>query len=96
MARFVKIVSVGATRGLCGPKPRRRFCRFMVTIAVTVVLVTASLSQAQRRRSISRALEPTPPRPQETTYPWPWLLGFVLLGLAWYPAFKNSKRELEP
>ena len=94
MGRFVRVVSVGSTRGSSGPKPRGRFCRRMVTIAVMVVLVTASLSPAQR--GAARPMEPVPTRPQETTYPWTLLLAFVLLGLAWYPAFKNSRRELEP
>ena len=96
MARFVRVALVGEARGLCRPKSRRRLCRFVLTIAVIVLLATASLSQAQSSRSASQALEPAPPRPHQTTNPWPWLLAFVLLGLAWYPAFKNSKRELEP
>ena len=93
MARFVRVVSVGANGVSCRPKPRRRLCRLIVSIAVIVVLATASLSLAQRG---GRAMENSPPRPEETTYPWPWFLAFILLGLAWYPAFKNSKRELEP
>ena len=95
MARYVRVTSIEGSQGSCRAKLRWRFCRFMVTIAVIVVLATASLSLAQRSRS-SRALESAPRRSEETTNPWPWLLAFLLLGLAWYPAFKSSKRELEP
>lgn len=37
--------------------------------------------------------ESKPPRPAEATNPWPWFLAFIFVGVACFPAFKNSKRE---
>ena len=90
MQRFSAIVS-GLARRIWG----RRKCaglktrNLLVMIALAFVLAAGSPSLAQTRG------REQPPRPQHKTYPWPWFLGFVLLGIAWYPAFKNSKRELE-
>jgi hypothetical protein len=48
----------------------------------------------RRSRARELALEKPPARPQPGHNPWPWFIAFILLGLACYPAFKNSKRGL--
>ena len=64
-------------------------------VAVFICLLTVGPVLGQRTsRTRERALEKAPPRPEAGYKPLPWLIGFVLLGLACYPAFKNSKREL--
>ncbi len=68
---------------------RQRLCNVFICIVLVCILAgsTAGLAQKGGRDQ--------PPRPTQSTDPWPWVLAFILLGLAWYPAFKNSKRELE-
>ena len=78
-----------ADNGLC----KRRLCTVLVTVALVCVLSISTVSLAQGGRS-EQAIETLPPRPKHALRPWPWFIAFVLLGLAWYPAFKNSKREL--
>ena len=91
MVRFAAIV-FGRARGTCmRAKPRRgRLCKVLIWIVLMCILAGSSPSLAQR---IGR--ERLPPRPKQSTNPWPWFVGFILLGLVWCPAFKNSKRELE-
>ena len=68
--------------------------RVLVAITLVFVLMICTAALAQPRRGREQAIEPLPPRPQPVYKPWPWFIAFILLGLAWYPAFKNSKREL--
>ena len=91
MMRFGQIV-LDRSRGNCmgAGAGRRRLCKVLVCIMLVCILAGSSASLAQRAGP-----EPPPPRPKQSTNPWPWFLAFILLGLAWYPAFKNSKRELE-
>ena len=63
--------------------------------AVFICLLAVGPVLAQRTPRARRgALEASPTRPDPSYRPLPWLMAFVLLGLACYPAFKNSKREL--
>ena len=64
----------------------------LILVALSFILASSSSGFAQRQR---RNFDPGPPRPTRKTNPWPWFLAFILLGVAWYPAFKNSKRDLE-
>ncbi len=85
MVKFTAIASSPA-----GKLRSRRLRNILVLIALAFILAGNSPSFAQRRGS-----DEAPPRPQTKTNPWPWFLAFILLGVAWYPAFKNSKREME-
>ena len=94
MAQLVRLFRGLATRalsnkGLCN----RSFCKALVIIALVCVLSLSVTAWAQSRGTRERG-EPIPPRPHQSYKPLPWFLAFILLGLAWYPAFKNSKREL--
>ena len=91
MVKFVAIASNRA-RGPWKPcKPCGRGLRkVLILVALAFILASSGASLAQT----SRRQQP-PPRPPQKTDPWPWFLAFILLGVAWYPAFKNSKRELE-
>ena len=87
---FCKLLTRGSARH------RRRggsFGKRLAAFVLVLLLAVSSVSLAQRSRGAG-AHESVPPRPKQSIKPWPWLLAFVLLGLAWYPAFKNSKREL--
>ena len=91
MVKFVAIASSRA-RGVwkrCKPCGRR-LRKVLILVALAFILAGSGTSLAQMSRR-----EQPPPRPQQKTDPWPWFLAFILLGVAWYPAFKNSKRELE-
>jgi len=68
----------------------RPLCNILICIVLLCVLAFSNLGLAQVTQP-----DPRPPRQQQTTNPWPWFLGFILLGVACCPAFKNSKRELE-
>ncbi len=90
MVKFVAIASSRARGVWKRCKPRgRRLRKILILVALAFILAGSgsSLAQLSRREQ--------PPRPQQKTDPWPWFLAFILLGVAWYPAFKNSKRELE-
>ena len=91
MVRFAAIVP-SRDRGTCiRAKPRRgRLGKVLICIVLMCILAGSSPSLAQRIGG-----ERPPPRPKQSTNPLPWFVGFILLGLAWFPAFKNSKRELE-
>ena len=94
MAKLVTLprdssVKTLADKGLC----KRRLCRVLATVALVCLLSVSTVALAQRRGS-EQALETLPTRPKDALRPWPWFMAFILLGLAWYPAFKNSKREL--
>ena len=92
MVRFGQIV-LGRSRAtrVGAWRRRRRLGKLLISIVLVCILAGSSVSLAQR----GGAREQQPPRPKQITNPWPWLVAFILLGLAWYPAFKNSKRELE-
>ena len=66
----------------------------IMTLVCVLSLGLTALAQPRSARSAGKQGEQVPPRPQQSYRPGPWFLAFVLLGLAWYPAFKNSKREL--
>lgn len=87
MAKFTAIASSPAR---AGKSRSRRLRNILILLSLAFVLACNSPSFAQR---VGR--EEPPPRPQSKTNPWPWFLAFILLGAAWYPAFKNSKREME-
>ena len=92
MARLVTLLCDLPTGG----SSKRELCncslrKVLVTITLVFILAVCTTALAQPRRGHD---EPLPPRPQQTYNPWPWFIAFILLGLAWYPAFKNSKREL--
>lgn len=87
MAKFIAIAS---NRAGAGRSRSRRLRNVLVLIVLAFILAGSSPSFAQRA-----GRENPPPRPQAKTNPWPWFLAFILLGAAWYPAFKNSKREME-
>lgn len=91
MAQLVRLFRGLSTRassnkGLCN----RSFRKALVVVTLVCILSLGVTAWAQR----SPRGEPVPPRPQQSYKPLPWFLAFILLGLAWYPAFKNSKREL--
>ena len=66
-----------------------------LVVAVFICILAVGPALGQRTPRVrERALEKAPTRPQPGYKPWPWFVAFILLGLAWYPAFKNSKREL--
>ena len=65
----------------------------VVVVFVCILAVGPALGQ-RTSRGRGRVLETSPARPQPGYKPWPWFIAFILLGLACYPAFKNSKREL--
>ena len=92
MARLVTLLrdlSTGGSskKGLCNYS----LCKVLATITLVFILAMCTAALAQPRLGDD---EPLPPRPQQAYKPWPWFIAFILLGLAWYPAFKNSKREL--
>ena len=64
-----------------------------IVFLICILAVGPALGQ-RRTRARTLVLETPPPRREYSYKPWPWFIGFILLGLAWYPAFKNSKREL--
>lgn len=67
----------------------------ILVIVVLICMLAVGPALGQRgSRGRERALEDPPARPQPGHNPWPWFIAFILLGLACYPAFKNSKREL--
>ena len=63
-------------------------CKVLICIVLLCIFTLSGVGLAQGARG-----NPQPPRQQQGTNPWPWFLAFILLGVAWYPAFKNSKRE---
>ena len=77
-----------------GPILRNLF----VCAVLAGVLLFSTPALAQRgRRARTTALEPLPPRQtQPASGHGTFLLALALLGLAWFPAFKNAKRELSP
>ena len=94
MVKFVAIAS-GLARGAwmrCKPCGRR--LRKLLIVWVLAFIMASSIAGPAQGQRVRR--QRPPPRPQQKTVPWPWFLAFILLGVAWYPAFKNSKRELEP
>ena len=91
MVKFVAIAPSRIRGAWKRCKPRvRRLRKVLILVALAFILAGGSASLAQRS-----GREQPPPRPPQKTNPWPWFLAFILLGVAWYPAFKNSKRELE-
>ena len=95
MARLVTLLYDSSTRG----SSKRGVCncslrKVLATITLVFMLAVCTAALAQPGRGYEQTLEPLPPRPQQAYMPWPWFIAFILLGLAWYPAFKNSKREL--
>ena len=64
-----------------------------VVVLICILAVGPALGQRNPGANV-RVLEKAPPRTEHSYKPWPWFIAFILLGLAWYPAFKNSKREL--
>ncbi len=91
MIKFVTIASSRARGPWKSCKPGgRRLRKVLILVALAFILAGSGASLAQRA-----GREQPPPRPPQKTEPWPWFLAFILLGVAWYPAFKNSKRELE-
>ena len=94
MARLVTLFRNLSTKSSSSKGLRNRSLgKILATIAVLCILTFSTVAFAQSRRG-THALEPLPPRPKQAVRPWPWFIAFILLGLAWYPAFKNSKREL--
>ena len=92
MTQLYRLFCKALTRGLGHYKRRGGgFGKALAVFVLVLLLTFSSVSLAQRGGG---AREPVPPRPKQAVKPWPWLLAFVLLGLAWYPAFKNSRREL--
>ena len=94
MARLVTLLCDSSTegsskRGLCNCSLRK----VLATIVLVFILAACTVALAQPRPGYKQTLEPSPPRPQQAYMPWPWFIAFILLGLAWYPAFKNSRRE---
>ena len=92
MARLVTLLRDLSTpdsskKGLCNYSLHK----VLTTITLVFILAMCTAALAQPRRGHD---EPSPPRSQQAYKPWPWFIAFILLGLAWYPAFKNSKREL--
>ena len=73
-----------------------RLCKHSIfkILAVAVLICILAVGPALGQRARGRVLETAPPRSEHSYKPWPWFIAFILLGLAWYPAFKNSKREL--
>ena len=70
-----------------------KFKTLVVVMFICMLAVGPVLGQ-RASRVRGRSLETTPTRPQPGHNPWPWFIAFILLGIACYPAFKNSKREL--
>ena len=66
----------------------------VIVVFICMLAVGPALGQRGSRGSSERAFEKPPTRPQPGHNPWPWFIAFILLGLACYPAFKNSKREV--
>ena len=71
-----------------------RLRKALAVMSLIFMLVVCTAALAQPRYGPGQTKDPLPHRPQQTTRPWPWFIAFILLGLACYPAFKNSKREL--
>lgn len=72
-------------------------CSTVKTLVVVVFICLLAVGPVLGQRASrvrERALEKPPTRPEAGYRPWPWFTAFILLGLACYPAFKNSKREL--
>ena len=91
MVKFTTIAARRARGHWKRCKPRgRRLRKVLVLVILAFILAGNGDILAQRRKQEER-----PPRPPQKTAPWPWVLAFILLGAALYPAFKNSKRELE-
>ena len=95
MARLVTLLGDSSTRG----SSKKGLCNYslrkvLATIAIILILAVCTAALAQPGRGYEQVLEPLPPRPPQAYNPWPWFIAFLLLGLAWYPAFKNAKREL--
>ena len=80
--------------GSSGDRLRNYSIGRMLVVAIFVCVLAVAPALGQSIRGRDRALEQAPPRPEHGYKPWPWFVAFILLGLAWYPAFKNSKREL--
>ncbi len=93
MVKFIAIASGRAKGAWMRFKPRGGGLHKVLILVVLAFILAGGASPAQGQRATP---EQMPPRPQHKTDPWPWFLAFILLGVAWYPAFKNSKRELEP
>ncbi len=87
---MVKFTAIASCPARAGKSRSRRLRNILVLVALAFILAGSSPSFAQRGRS-----DEAPPRSQTKTNPWPWFIAFILLGVAWYPAFKNSKREME-
>ncbi len=87
---MVKFIAIASSRAGASKSRSRRLRNILVLVALAFILAGSSPSFAQ-----SGGFDEAPPRPQTKTNPWPWFLAFILLGVAWYPAFKNSKREME-
>ena len=91
---MVKFITIALRRSRGDLKRRklrgRCLCNVLILMFLAIILASSSDSLAQRARS-----EQPPPRPQQKGNSGTWFLAIVLLGLAWYPAFKNSKREME-
>ena len=91
MIKFIATASNRTRSAWQRGKPNgRKLCNIFILVVLSFILISGSVGFAQ-----SQGFDPGPPRPKHETNPWPWLLAFVLLGIAWYPAFKNSKREME-
>lgn len=95
MARLVCLLFNLSSRGLA--KRGLHSCRLrkaLIVVSLVFTLVVSTTALAQPRHGYGQAKDSLPPRPQQSHRPWPWFVAFILLGLACYPAFKNSKREL--
>ena len=81
-----------------GPSKREqhngRLRKVLAVMSLIFVLVVYTTALAQPRQGYGQTKDSLPTRPQQSHRPWPWFVAFILLGLACYPAFKNSKREL--
>ena len=67
----------------------------LVVVVLICMLAVGPVWGQRASRGRGLALESTTPtRPAPGHKPWPWFIAFILLGIACYPAFKNSKREL--
>ena len=67
----------------------------ILVIVFLICILAVGPALAQRSpRARTRTFDTPPPRREHSYKPWPWFIAFILLGLACYPAFKNSKREL--